>query len=162
MKQPLYEIAHNYQALQKVEDLEPDQIKDTLEGIEGEFKDKSEAIAVVDANFEADIELIDMAIKKLQARKQVIENKRKHLRDYLKFNMLATGITKISCPLFSIVLAKGIKKVHITDEKLLPDDYVTVKTVVQPDKRKLLADLKQGLDIPGAELVETEGSLRIK
>ena len=49
---------------------------------------------------------------------------------------------------------------EITDESLIPDDYL----VPQPpkvDKRGILADLRAGLDVPGAVLSENQ-NIQIK
>jgi len=76
--------------------------------------------------------------------------------------MEASGIKKIECPLFSISLAKGQEVVSITDENLLPDEYVRVKTEISPNKIALKNALKDGKEVPGAELVTGKTSLRIK
>jgi hypothetical protein len=136
-------------------------IRDTLQAIEGEFEQKAIKVADVIHNIESDISQIDKEIKRLQARKKVVENRKESIRDFLINNMEACNISKISCPLFTITLVKGRDVVVVDDEDDLPDQYITVKTSTAPDKAALLAALKEGT-IDGAHLEKSKPSLRIK
>lgn len=138
-----------------------DAIQNTLEAIEGEFNDKAVRIVEVINSVGSDIAAIDAEIERLQARKKVIQNKDKSIRDYLRSNMEACQIKKITCPLFTITLAAGRDVVVIDNESDLPDEYITVKTSTAPDKKALLEALKSG-DVPGAHLEKSAPSLRIK
>lgn len=162
----LYELTGEMIELNKIMD-ESDEmaeaVTDTLEAINMEFDEKGVNIVKLITNLDSTmIAPIDEQIKRLQDRKKTIVNKQNSLREYLRTNMIASGITKIDCPLFSITLRKAAKKVEITDESKIPDDYVNVKTVITPDKRKILADLKEGVEIEGATLTESQPSLVIK
>ena len=160
----LREITAEHSQLQQLverEEFTLDDLKDTFEAIEGEFTAKAQSLVYVVNNLTADTTTLDAEIKRLQARKQVLVNKEKSLRDCLKFNMQTANMTKISCPLFTITLAKGRDVVQIDDEHHLPDQYVTAVEVVKIDKVQLLRDLKAG-PVEGASLVKSEESLRIK
>lgn len=137
-------------------------VRDTLEGIEGEFQEKGKAVAVVALNFDSDIEAIDAEIARLQKRKSVIKNNQETLKNYLRENMEATGISKISCPLFTITLAKGREVVAVYNESEVPDDLMRVKTEIAPDKTAIAAKLKAGEEVPGAKLERGQSSIRIK
>lgn len=143
-------------------ELPPEVLTDTLEGLEGEIKIKAENIVHVLLNSDTNVVALDAEINRLQARKKSIENGKERLMDYLRFNMEATGITKIECPLFSISLGKGRDKVSIDNEEVLPDKYVRTKTITAPDKVEILAALKKGVDIEGASLITSQKPLRIK
>lgn len=158
----LYELTGQYKELTTLEDMDPQAISDTLEALEGEISEKAQAIVAVRAGMESDITAIDTEIKRLQKRKEVIQNRDQSVRDYLKSNMQASGIRNIKCPYFSITLAKGRDMVEITDEGEIPDQYVSVETTVKPDKKTILTDLKNGIDVPGARLIKSDESLRIK
>lgn len=163
----LYEISQQYADVQKLIDSDDtgsmaDAIAETMQMIEGDFQDKAVNVVLFTQNIESDIEAIDTEIKRLQDKKKAIQNKAEGMREYLRMNMAATGINKISCPLFSITLSTPQKQVEITNESMLPDDYVTVKTVIAPDKSKILADLKEGVNVAGAVLVDGTPRLTIK
>ena len=162
----LYEISKQYNEIQTLADSDDESmilaVKDTLEAIGGEFEEKAKAVVSVALNITSDIEAIDAQIKRLQEKKKTIQSKDEWLRNYLKQNMQATGINKITCPLFSITLSAPASVVAIDDESALPDDYVKVKTDVSPDKVKIARDLKAGISVPGASLVDGERRLTIR
>ncbi len=158
----LYEITKTWKELAALEDMPPEAISDTLEALEGDVQEKAQAIVAVTTNMSSEIEAIDSEIKRLMDRKTAIENQKKSVVAYLKHHMTAMQITNIRCPLFSITLAKAPPVAVIEDESLLPDEYMTVKTTIRPDKRAILADLKAKIDIPGAHLGRGEPSVRIK
>lgn len=158
----LYELTEAHKELMSLEDVPPEAIADTLEAIEGDIQEKAQAIVAVRAGLESDVNAVQSEIERLTARKRQMENRDKSIRDYLKHNMQVAGITNIKCPLFSITLAKGREVVQVDDELSLPAEYVSVNTTVAPDKKKILAALKDGKEISGARLVRNEESLRIK
>lgn len=137
-------------------------LTDTLDGIEGIFNEKAVSIVHVIANSDSDIAALDSEIARLTDRKKQFQNAQKRLKDYLRFNMEATGITKITSPLFTITLAKGRDIAVIDDEHSLPDDFVKVKTTIAPDKNAILAALKEGVEIAGAHIEKSQSSVRIK
>lgn len=158
----LHEITSNIKEIATIEDVPPEAIADTLEAAVGDFDDKAKSIAAVSMNLNSNIASIDAEIARLNKRKAAIVNSDKSLREYLKFNMIQSGIKKISCELFTITLVAGRDVLQINDEDAIPDEYMAVKTEVKPDKKRLLSDLKQGVDIPACEIVKSDHSVRIK
>ena len=157
----LYEIASDMIALENL-DLEPEQVADTMEALQMSFNDKAENIAALNASFSGNIESIDTQIKRLQSMKKTISNRQDQLKEYLRYNMIESGITKIDCPYFKISLRKATKSVQVDDVDSLPDEYVTVKTVISPDKNAIAKALKSGEEVNGASLVDGQQSLIIK
>lgn len=161
----LRELSHELQEVQSLA-LDPDvpeeALRDTLDGIEGMFNEKAVRIVHVIANSDTDVDAIGAEIKRLSERKRSIELAQDRLREYLRFNMEATGISKISSPLFTITLAAGRDMVEIYDEAALPDEFVRVKTVVSPEKADILKALKSGIEVPGATITKSKSSIRIK
>lgn len=158
----LYEIANDHRGLMALAEDSDMDITDTLEGIEGEFNGKAESLVSVVLNMDGDVTAIDAQIERLAARKAAIKNRQESMKDYLRQNMEATGIKKISCPLFTINCVQGREVAQIESEESLPDEYVKVKTTVSPDKNAITKALKEGEDIPGASLQRAKSSIRIK
>ena len=156
----LYELSRDMLALQNEPDIPEEAIRDTLEAMEGEFNDKAVAVIKTCSNVEGDIEAIDSEIKRLQKRKQVKQNFINRFRDYLRVNMEQSGITKIEHSLFTITLGKPTKTADVFDDSKLPDEYT--RTVIHPDKKAILADLKKGIPVPGAQLSEGKSRLLSK
>lgn len=162
----LYEITGQFRELAALADGADEDlavaVRDTMGAIEAEFNDKALAVSHVILNFDADIAALDSEIDRLQERKRLITNRQKQIKDYLRENMEAAGITKISCPLFTITLAKGRESVVVDDENSIPDDLMRVKTEIAPDKTAIAAKIKAGEEVPGARLERGQSSIRIK
>ncbi|MFQ5787386.1 MAG: siphovirus Gp157 family protein [Thermodesulfobacteriota bacterium] len=156
----LYEISDNYlNALQDFADmyLTDEEINDTIEGIEGEFKDKAINIAAFIKNLEVDSQAIHEAEKSMAYRRRVIENKIDKLRDYLLYEMEQTGITKITdSPYFVISLKNNPPKVVIENEEQVPSEFVSIETIKKIDKKAILAQFKPGDQIPGLQIVRNK------
>ena len=159
----LYELTAGFKELSEAEDIPVEQIQDTLDMIEGDFNDKAvNIVKLVKSLDKTMIDPIDDEIKRLQERKKVIINRQESLREYLRYNMVQSGIKKIECPLFNITLRKGLQKVSIDDESKVPDDLINVKTTITADKKEILKRLKAGEEIPGASMINGEETLMIR
>ncbi len=158
----LHELTGEFLALSKDEDIDPAAIKDTLEAISGSLHEKAISLADWSMDLDGNIGKIDAAIERLEKRKKQIKARKESLIDYLRENMEACDIKKISCPLFTITLVEGRDSVAISDESLLPDEFVTVKTVIAPDKIAISKAIKEGQEVAGASLQKGQSSIRIK
>jgi hypothetical protein len=146
-------------------DFDEETIKDTLEGLEGEFNGKVENIVKLRRNLESSVKSMDDEIARLAARKKVTANKIARLMDYLQSNMDARDIKSIPFDLFTVTNRKGKDVVAVDNEDLLPDEYVKVKVSQSPDKVSLLKALKElgeGETIPGAHIEKGKSSITIK
>lgn len=155
----LYKLTGQWAELQSM-DFDPAVIKDTLESIKGEIKEKAQNIAFVNANMSARIDAIDGEIKRLQAMKKTEQNKQEALKDYLRTNMENMGVKKIECDLFTITLRKPVDVVSIDNPDDIPRDYY--KVVESIDKTLIKQALKDGHDVKGASLVAGKAGLLIK
>lgn len=158
----LHELTGQYLELANNDELDPQAIADTLESIGGSIQEKAVSLASWALDIEGDIEKIDNAIDRLNARKKQVVARKESLKDYLLRNMEATGITKIQCPLFTVTLVAGRESVAISDEHALPDEFLNVKTVITPDKIAIAKAIKEGQIIAGASLQRGQSSIRIK
>lgn len=135
---------------------------ETFKALEGEFNQKAISLIHVVQNMNSDVDALEAEIKRLTERKKTINNKQNSMREYLRFNMEANGITKIDCPLFSITLAKGRDMVVIEDAAKIPAELVTITVTEKPDKVAILNLLKAGETVEGARMEKSKSSLRIK
>ena len=155
----LYEITNNYKGLMSLADeLPEDALADTLEAITDELEVKAENIIKVIANM--DTAPIDAEIKRLQAMKSVITNRKNSLKEYLVHNMTECEIDKITWTTGSITLRKPTQAVHVDDVDALPEQYQ--RKTVSADKTAIKAGLKSGEDIPGCRMVDGKRGLLIK
>ena len=72
------------------------------------------------------------------------------MKEVLKESMALTGHERVDTPLFKVSFRKS-EAVEV-DDLLLPEAYKVA--TYKPDKKRLKEDLKNGLEILGAELVE--------
>lgn len=162
----LYEITGQFKELVKLQETADEDmavaIRDTMAGIEAEFNDKALAVSHVILNFDADVAALDREIERLQERKRLVTNRQREIREYLRENMEAAGMTKISYPLFTITLAKGREVVVVDDENAIPDELMRVKTEIAPDKTAIANKIKAGEVVPGCHLERGASSVRIK
>lgn len=153
----LYEIADEYlaaaEALSNL-DLDDQTIADTLEGLAGAVEVKSTNVALFVRNLEASADAIKAAEEKMAARRRAIENRANSLREYLKIQMLRTGIVKVECPYFKISIRDNPAAVVIDATNLIPDAYLhqPEPPPAAPDKKAIGQALKDGKDVPGAHL----------
>lgn len=155
----LYELSLSFQEVQNM-DLDPEVMKDTLDSIGGTFENKAENIAKLIRNLESDRLAYKEEEDRLKAKRQAVENKLEWLKTYLKDCMKLTGKTKFKSGVFKFSIQKNPVSVNITNKKIIPEDYL----IPQPHKvnnTTLKKALKDGIEVPGAELKQTEG-LRIR
>ena len=143
-------------------DMEGDQLAECLDSIQDSFDDKANNIVKLVSSLSADVDGIDKELKRLQAMKKSITNNQERLKEYLRYNMEATGISKIKHSLFSIALGKPTVTAEIVDIDFLPDNFVNTDVVMKVDKKAILKALKDGEDIPGAVLSTGKSRLLIK
>lgn len=162
----LYTITEQFKELAALAEAADDDLaialRDTMEAIEGEFQEKGKAIAMVTLNLDSDLEAIQSQIDRLTERKRIIANRKESLKEYLRTNMDASGITKITHPLFTITCGKGKPIVVIDDEKAIPDEFMNVKVTSAPDKAQIAKAIKEGTEVPGAHTEIGKSSISIK
>lgn len=155
----LYELSTAFQQVQNM-DLDPEVMQDTLDSIEDAIENKAENIAKLIRNLESDVAAYKEEEDRLKTKRQATENKVKWLKTYLEDNMKLTGKTKFKSGMFNFSIQKNPASVNITDEKVIPEEFL-IQQPPKVDKTSLKEILKRGIEVPGAELKQTEG-LRIR
>lgn len=147
----LYELTGQFLDIYNLE-LDEETKLDTLDSIdwETEYETKVENYIKVMKNLEADVEARKNEIKRLMELNKADEKKKEHLKDTLSASMSLTGHERVDTPLFKVSFRKS-QAVEV-DEAVLPEDYKVATW--KPDKKRLKEDLKNGLEIIGASLVE--------
>ena len=158
----LYELKSEYIQLREMAgdpDISPEALRDTMDAINGELEDKADGYAKVIRELEAEEAGLDAEIKRLQARKSAVSGNKGRIKDALESAMRETGKLKFKTALISFGIQKNPPSVAILSENI-PLDYLVVPDP-QPDKKRILAELKAGSSFDWAELRQTE-SLRIR
>lgn len=157
-----------------------DTYKGVIAAIEAEectAESMAEALAVIEEDFNTKVDTVVCLIKNKQALAASIKNEEKSLADrrkrleerteFLKAclgeELLKNGKKKLETPRNKLSFIKSVS-VFIDDElelKAMHPELTTVKTIVTPDKNAIKAELKKGIKISGAYLVEKQ-NLQIK
>lgn len=158
----LYELTEEYrQLLDMMEDdsVDPEVLRDTLEGVDGELEIKAENCAKVMTELGGKIDLIDREMERLKQKKDVLNNNIKRIKQQIEKSMIDTGKRKFKTDLFSFGIQKNPPAVVIDQEDQIPEEY----WVAQEPKLNRTA-IKQWLkenEADWAHLTQTE-SLRIR
>ena len=126
--------------------------QDTLDSIDWaeDYENKVENYVKVIKNLDADMEVRKNEIERLRKLNDADNSKKERMKEAVKESMELTGHDRVDTPLFKVSFRKS-EAVEV-DDLLLPEAYKVA--TYKPDKKRLKEDLKNGLEILGAELVE--------
>lgn len=159
----LYELNNIYlNIIDLIEDgAEPDVVDSVLLNINEELEHKADSYAIVIKNLEAKAGMIKAEEKRLSDRRRSIENNIKNMKSRLEESMILQDKKKFKTDKFSFGIQKNPMSVKIIDENSISEDYKEIVETVKVDKKAILEAYKQGQEIKGVEVNQTE-SLRIR
>ena len=159
----LYELSSNYQQLldlfQTVDttDTEYEQaLNDTLESINDAIDVKAEGYAMVANQLKADIDVVETEIARLTRKKIAFKNNLEKLKESLFESMKQTGKEKIKTPRFSIWIQNNPASLEVLNDEEIPKEYL-IEQKPKIDKRTILKDMKEGKEVKGVVIKQTEG-----
>ena len=155
----LYELTDNYRNLLEMAqnpDIDEQAIKDTLEAIQGDIKEKADGYAKVIKELDGETDKLTAEIKRLTDRKNTIQNNIAYMKQSLKEAMTATGNLKFRTDLFSFNIQKNPPALVVDDEKAIPQEYL-IPQEPKVDKKAIIDFLKSGNDVPYAHIEQSEG-----
>lgn len=156
----IYDIEHRYmEALEAFTDPEQEfdeeLVRDTLESIEGEFEVKAIQLAAYIKQIEYEADAIKECRQKMERRQKRLENSVEWLTNYVKHGMELLDKKKIRCPWFVVSVATNPQSVKFINESVIPAKYKHTQSVITIDKLAIKSDIQHGIEVPGAELVQT-------
>lgn len=155
----LYELTESYQnVLDIAEQLEAETLKDTLDAITESIEVKAENTAKVIKTVNAEIEALDTEIKRMSSRKSTLKNNVESMKRYLKEELEKVELDKVKGQHLTIRIQNNPQGVLVEDESKL--GAYLVEQPKKLDRKAILADLKDGKEIDGAEIQQGR-SLRI-
>jgi hypothetical protein len=137
-------LAADYKKLQDLiesgEELTPEMIADTvegiegIEGIEGTLGDKLDSMFSFVRNIEGNAKTCDEEAKRLAGRKKSFETQAKNIRQYILSCLIAADKDSLKTTYNTFSAAKGRASVIVDDEAKLPDRMVITTVTTSPDK----------------------------
>lgn len=164
----LYKLSYEYmlavrsiEGMFEVGDIDQTTLTDTLEGLEGELKDKAINVALHIKNLRSDLEQLETAKKSFDARIKATQSSLEFYEGYLDNNLRKSGINEIKSD-YVIIKYKSLPPiVEITGD--VPEQYQRViPETREPDKRGIMEALKAGEHLEFAELITGRTKLEIK
>lgn len=124
------------------------------------FHSKSENYAFITRQFNAEMDIIDAEIKRLQQAKKTREKAIERLKANIETAMITFEVDKIETPLIKISFRKS-ESVEVEDVNTLPALYKVVKVSESADKLKIKDAIKSGILIEGCS-IKVNKNLNIK
>jgi hypothetical protein len=149
------EIEQIYDAVYD-EDVDINALAAQMEAAEIAFDRKAEGYAKLIKSWQADAATIKVEEERLRARRQSLEAAATRMKNSLQAAMNLTGHRKVKTPLFSIGIQANPPAVSITDETAIPAEYYVIPAPTF-NRAQIAKELKAGHEVPGAELVQSEG-----
>ena len=154
----LYEIAASHRAdVARLADLDlpAEVVTDTLDAMSGELEAKAQNVVMYARNLQATAAAIKEAEEQMAKRRKAIENRAKHLLEYVQGCMETAEVQKIECPYFRLAIQAKPPSVDVYEPGLLPAEYMRVPEAppAAPDKKAIADAIKEGKEVPGARLV---------
>ncbi|WP_368928395.1 siphovirus Gp157 family protein [Mixta calida] len=157
----LYEVANEYARLLD-SDMAPEDIADTVEGMEGELTDKIAQLLAICKNEQVYAEALKEESKALAERARATESKIASIKAYIATSLKTAGKKSVRAGIHQVTVRVPSKSVEITDVGLLPPEYVEYETTIKPDAMAIKHQLEAGIDIPGAKIKIGKPSLLIR
>lgn len=159
----LYELTEHYNNLLDLinnDEVPKELIEKALSEVNEEFEVKAENIAKLIKSLEVDINGYKEEEKRMSTQRKYLENKISNLKEYLDGSMKALKKQKIKGKVFTLTIQKNPPSVEISDLKAIDSKYL-IQQEPTVDKKAILDDLKNNIEVTGATIKQTE-SLRIR
>jgi hypothetical protein len=149
----LYEMsdtARQLYALLDAGEIDEQTVLDTMESIGA--AEKLESYVFIQKQLEAEIAAFKAEIERMTERKRSLEANVERMKRAQIDYMQATGQRSASAGTFKLTLRDN-KSVAVDDESLIPREFMVEKPATyQPDKKAIMAALKDGKTVAGAHI----------
>lgn len=163
-KHSLYQIRIDHLSLlQEIEDNDgelTDEVEQALVLTQDQFQEKAISYGFVLKTFDNTTSIIDAEIKRLMRLKERAEYHKGVFKQRLSEAMQQFGVEKINTPTLTLSFRKS-ESIEISDEDKVPDNFFDEKTVFTISKTRIKEAIKEGKQVPGAELISKQ-NLQVK
>ena len=162
MKKSLYQISREAQEIASL--LEEGELTPELERAliinQNELQEKAINYAYAIKSIEDDVTAINEEIKRLQGIKTAKTNAIDRMKETICDAMLRHGIEKVTIPTLSLSFRRS-ESVEVDNTFSLDERYIKTEIKKSPDKIRIKQDIKDGITVAGARLIENY-NLQIK
>jgi outer membrane translocation and assembly module TamA len=160
----LYDLSNEFLTIQsQLEELDLDQetLDNTLESYQVTIEEKAENIVKYIKNLEAMAEARKAEANRLTELASKDLKKAENLMNYLDSAMKMLGKKQLTAGVFELKYRRGSEVVEV-NESLLPQDYFVPQPPKAMGKTELKKLIKDGVEIPGVNLVRNADKLAVK
>lgn len=131
--------------------------EDALNELRMARAEKIENIALWIKNLASDVAALEAEEERLMKRRNATEAKIERLKAYLQSALVREDGTaeRFSTPRCTVTVRRGLGKVIVTDEKILPAEFFEEVTTRKVAKMNIKEVLSRGIEVPGAHLEQT-------
>lgn len=148
----LFELNDNYKTLVNRDDLDPTILKDTLDAIKDDRKNKLDNLATWADQLKTEIDFLKNKQRIYHDEIGYRENKLQWIKQYITNVLDDAGIKRMTTE-NHLLSARNFKASTIIDsDKKLPEKFKITETTTKPDKKAIYEALKAGEEVPGAHL----------
>ena len=155
----LYDIAERYRALEALLDdefIDNSMLMDALSQVEDEFIDKVKNITHLLKDSEYHCNYLKLEEERINKKRKILEKKIENLKMYIDANMKLKGTKKVDVGTFTITVRKNPLKVEVVEITDIPERFIKAKTEFTVDKKGILAAVKDGEEIDGIKIIQSE------
>ena len=121
-----------------------------------DFNESIENLSLYYKQIMADSELIKAEMDRLSDRKKAKERRAESLKQFILNNLNFLNKSKFESPKVVVKTTKGVST-EVYDFDLLDKAFKIEKVEVKADKTAIKNAIKEGKEVPGARLIETQG-----
>lgn len=155
----LYDLLQNDGINQETGEIDP-VIAEQVQLTEKELDKKIMGVGIVYKQLLADSKMLKEEEEMLATRRKRAERNAEFLKNRLEKSMLLLNKMEFKDTKISITFRKS-SQVEIIDESKLAKDYIVEKITYTPSKTAIKEAIKNGIEVDGAKLVETQ-NIQIK
>lgn len=148
----LFELNDKFRELEKMEDVDSDILKDTLDSLEIDRNEKLDNIATWIEKNKSQIDWIKNKIADLRKMQKALTNKNDSLMQYLTDAIDDIGVKSIQTQNHVLKPRNYAPRVEILDETKIPARFVELETKTKIDKTEIRKAIQNGETVDGAEM----------
>jgi len=135
-------------------------IQERFDIVSKDFNEKAISYSWVTQMYDNELDAIDKEIQRLMKLKDTKKRAKKHVENFLASTMVRLKINEVKTDTRTLKL-NNYPVVDIVDRSKIPTDYQKPKIDIEINKAKIKEDLKKGIVVEGARLVDNY-HIRIK
>jgi hypothetical protein len=128
-----------------------EEIESHLLSNENELEETLDQLLLVIRKSESEVNVIDAEISRLKVLKESKERSVSSFKNIIKKTLELRGLSSFDLPTGK-VYCRNSESVEISDESIIPKEYLVEKTKEVPSKTLIKEALKSGKEVPGASI----------